>query len=148
MIKPKLKICSVCGDLTRLWLSIPPTCQKCHQRQENSLKRQYKHVSLTQTTDGKKAVPFKPIKKVSDKQAKLNRAYMVLRNAYLKNHPVCEIRWICKGSAATEVHHVKPRAFFLLDETVFKATCRACHDHINTHDAEARELGYLQSKHS
>lgn len=101
---------------------------------------------LTQTSDGKTAKVFR-IKPVSYKLAKKRREYKPLRDQHLIDNPFCQLQILCKGAPATEVHHVKPREFFLCDTTVFRSACRLCHDWIPTHDAEARERGFLLSKH-
>jgi hypothetical protein len=93
--------------------------------------------------------PFKattPIKKISDRQAKLNKAYSVLRAQFLKDHPSCQARIKCHGSEATDIHHKKSRGEYFLDSSTFLATCRACHMWIHSNDAAARALGFLESK--
>ncbi|MCL4780693.1 MAG: HNH endonuclease [Gammaproteobacteria bacterium] len=53
-----------------------------------------------------------------------------LRNWYLSDHPVCEIRTHCRGEAATEVDHVIPisQGGARLDQGNLQATCRRCHN--------------------
>lgn len=55
-MKPKLKICSVCGDPCVLWVSNPKMCKNCAGRFKAEQERQQ---ALTQTEDGQPAKPFK-----------------------------------------------------------------------------------------
>ena len=52
-----------------------------------------------------------------------------LRNAYIRAHPICEIRQKCSGAAAVEVDHILALANGgeRLDETNLQSTCKACH---------------------
>jgi len=151
-MKAKSKQCSFCDYFGPLWKSNPATCPNCAQKHaaKQSIERHrgvFEHKGLVQTIDGKKAKVFK-IKPVGKKLAKKRREYKPLRDQYLVEHPICELQILCNGALATEVHHIKPREFFLCDVSVFKAACHLCHDWIPGHDAEARERGFLMSKHS
>jgi len=54
-------------------------------------------------TDSKVAKPFRVIKKVSDKQAKLNAIYNVAATQFKKDRPLCEARLHgCQGVT----HHI------------------------------------------
>jgi len=64
--------------------------------------------------------------------------YRKLRDRYLKENPTCEI---C-GKTPVELHHKKPRAYFLTDVSVFMSVCRLHHDLIEREDKWARENGY------
>jgi hypothetical protein len=153
MITQKLKICSICNKPAKLWKSKPALCFNCARKQAAAAaieksKGEHNHKGLTASEDGKPAKVFKAIAPVGKKLAKKRREYKPLRDKYLIEHPICELQILCNGSPATEVHHVKPREFFLCDVSVFKAACHLCHDWIPGHDAEARQMGFLQSKHS
>jgi len=53
-----------------------------------------------------------------------------LRNAYIRAHPVCEIREKCSGDvAAVEVDHIQPIAAEgeRLDPDNLQSTCKLCH---------------------
>jgi hypothetical protein len=152
-MKAKPKLCSFCGKISVLWKSSPKTCHACARKQATTeaierSKGEHNHKGLTASEDGKEAKVFKVIAPVSKKLAKKRREYKPLRDQYLIEHQICELQILCNGSPATEVHHVKPREFFLCDVSVFKAACHLCHDWIPGHDAEARQMGFLQSKHS
>ncbi len=45
---------------------------------------------------------------------------------------------------STDVHHVKGRGKFYLDESTWMAVSRESHRWIHNHPKEARELGLLQ----
>lgn len=88
-------------------------------------------------------VARKPPKKVSDKRKVENEKYTVLQEAYLLDHPECEIKLLgCEGKSI-EVHHVKSRGINLNNVSTFMAACRHCHDklHFVLSAKEARELG-------
>jgi len=92
------------------------------------------------------AKAVKPIRQVSSKQAKLNRAYLVIRNEYMKAHKVCEARLPGCTYNATECHHSKGRGEFMLDQTSYKALCHACHVYIELHPKEAKIIGLSASR--
>jgi len=74
---------------------------------------------------------YKPIRKLSPKQAKKQAEYLKVRLEYLNEHPHCEINWAgCTGSA-TDVHHTKGRGENTTEKKYFKASCRTCHDKIH-----------------
>lgn len=82
------------------------------------------------------------IKAASKKRAKQNREYQVVRIQYLIDNPTCQMKVICSGAMATEVHHAKGKIGELLTNTnFFKATCRPCHDWELKNSAEAKEMG-------
>lgn len=131
MIKQKLKFCSICGKLTVLWRSNPAMCKDCSNKAKVSVKPP-KYAT-------------KEIKKVSTKQQKLNAAYMVLRNAFMKNHKACEANLIELAGCtrkATECHHSKGRGQYFLDDTTYIALCHNCHVFIENSPEWAKNKGY------
>jgi hypothetical protein len=84
----------------------------------------------------------KPIKPISDKRKKQQTAYKVLREAYLKEHGVCEI---CGTPNPTDIHHKGGRMEDKLNDfTNVMALCRPCHHEIHHVSPKwARENGYL-----
>ena len=141
MITRKLKKCSVCDVSSVLWKANPPMCKDCYQRHKNS---------LTQTTDGKVAKPFKyrttEIRKISDKQKKLNVAYLAQRAVYLKNNPFCKVGIEgCMGKA-TQVHHKKSRGQYLLQDSTWLPICAYCHHQVETRPQWAKENGFSLSR--
>lgn len=101
----------------------------------------------------KKPQPIKKNKeyKIPPKSKKLGQAeriYHVLRKDYLKDHPVCECgRNNCKRKA-TDIHHKKGRGEYLNDVRYLLAVSRVCHQWIETHPKEAKELGLSISRHT
>jgi len=63
------------------------------------------------------------IKKVSEKQKKRLEKYYLLRDEYLKNHPVCEFEG-CNSKEVT-LHHKKGR----IGENLFNHFCALCFTH-------------------
>ena len=91
---------------------------------------------------------IKPIAPRSPKRAKQEREYLKIRKDFLYYHPLCQanIPSTCK-THSTDVHHKKGRIGQLLtDETKFLSVCRPCHDWIETHPKEAKDLGFSISK--
>lgn len=132
----KAKRCSICHkEFPSLWRSKPPSCQQCTMREKAS-QRGYK-------------VPIKQkqrINSISDKQAKLNKAYSVLATQFKKDNPYCQVKQQCQGAPISDVHHKKGRGKHLLDSSTWLATCRKCHTWLHDNDAEAREKGFIQSR--
>ncbi|WP_277496592.1 HNH endonuclease signature motif containing protein [Elizabethkingia anophelis] len=122
MIPRKKKICKSCE--TEKYLFGKGLCKPCYLRLNN-----------------------KQINKISQKHKELLSEYTVIRKEFLINNPICSVNQISCTKIATDIHHIKPRAFFLNDISVFMSVCRNCHDWIHSNDLEARKLGYLKSKH-
>lgn len=79
---------------------------------------------------------------ISEKKAKELVLYRKLRDEYMKAHPVCEVKSeVCTGRSE-DLHHKKPRAYYLTDVSVFMAVCRSCHEKIEREDSWAREKGF------
>jgi hypothetical protein len=94
----------------------------------------YCHKHNQERLNAGKETKREPIKKVSDKRAKLNAAYSVLKKSYIKRFPKCQVNLQgCKGEAI-DIHHLfsgKNRAKYFLDETTWKGTCNFCHRQIH-----------------
>ena len=87
------------------------------------------------------------IKPRSTKRAKQEREYMKIRAKFLEENPYCQAEWMCCGLLATEIHHKKGKINDLLtDVRYFLAVCRICHQHIELHPKEAKELGFSLSR--
>jgi len=85
----------------------------------------------------------------SSKIVKLNAAYMVLRDQFLKRKPHCEAHLPDCAISACDVHHKAGRiGALLLDDTQFLAVCRTCHNYIETHPKEAKLLDFSKSRES
>ena len=56
-------------------------------------------------------------------------AWTKCRNAYVRQHPVCEIRQKCNGDAVAEVDHIKPLedGGDKLDWDNLQSACKPCH---------------------
>lgn len=131
MIQSKLKECSICHKLSVLWRSNPKTCKDCANKEK--------------VRDTPPKYQTKEIKKVSTKQQKLNAAYKVLRDQFMKNHKNCEANLIELAGCtkkATQCHHPNGRGQYLLDDSRFIALCHNCHSYIETHPLFAKEKGY------
>lgn len=149
MIQAKLKICSICNEPSKLWVSTPKTCKNCAMRLKSSDKPKFK--ALTQTEDGKIAKAFKvystkAIKQVSTRQIKLNAAYKVLRDQFMKLHPACQAGLDGCTVKATECHHMRGRGEYLLNDKYYLALCNNCHRWINEHNEAATAMGFCQSR--
>ena len=137
----KLKECSVCHELTVLWLSNPPTCKYCANANKVPVAHVYKPMRTYCTTAIKKVKTDQQIR-----QAKLNAAYLVLRKVFIKAHPICQGRIKCAGSLATEVHHKRGRGEYLLDARTFLALCSECHHFCEMHPEFAKALGFSEDR--
>lgn len=89
-------------------------------------------------TDKKK--PKKWIAPVSEKQAERLAEYRVVRDEYLRDHPVCEFP-DCKSEDVT-LHHSKGRCGNLLtDMKWFKALCDKHHREVEESPLKSKEMG-------
>lgn len=119
----KLKPCCNCHTPSVIWKRRDKKlwCKDCWYR-----------VGVNQEGETKPA----PIPKKSDRRAKLDAAYSVLRKAYLEAHPDCELQCSdeCTGRA-TEIHHLYwagNREEYMNDFTEVKGGCHNCHDFVHT----------------
>lgn len=110
------------------------TCLSIERDREKKANRPKKEVAYLQrgTT---------PIKKVSDKRKEENKEYALLRDAYLKEHTICE----CCGSTPSDcIHHRKGRQNSLLCEVqYFMAVCDSCHVAIHADPNWSFDNGYM-----
>ena len=81
----------------------------------------------------------------------LRGAYKVLRASYLLDHRLCEAGASepCqrRRRRATEIHHTRGRGGYLLDMSTWLAVCPWCHRYIHDHPREARERGWMITRH-
>lgn len=90
----------------------------------------------------------KPVKRISDKEAKRLAKYHKLREGYLNAHLLCQakIKDVCT-LIATEIHHTAKRVGDnLTDVESFLAVCPHCHRHIESVMSanERRGKGFLK----
>ena len=90
--------------------------------------------------------PRQKINLKSTKMQKTERAYSVLRKAFLVQHPVCKASLHVCTVKSTDVHHMKGRGKYHLDTTTWVALCRSCHMWIEENPDVSEELGYTQSR--
>lgn len=88
----------------------------------------------------------KSIKKITKKLRGLTMKYIQLRTVFLKDHPLCEAKLDECTKVATEIHHMKGRGKYLLDDSTFLATCRNCHNWLENHPKLAKLLGFSDSR--
>jgi hypothetical protein len=87
---------------------------------------------------------YTPIRKVSKRRARMNRAYSKLRKAYLEEYPTCQV---CQRLASSEIHHLRGRTGERLNDTTFwLALCSLCHDRIHRNPLGARNNGLMADR--
>jgi hypothetical protein len=132
----KLKECSQCNQMVYLWKSNPKLCKGCATSQS---KRPILSPSK-QRSPSEPIVSKVKIKSVSDKRLLALKEYRVVRDAYMRDHKICE-HPEC-SSPSTELHHSKGRIGKLLtDPLYFKALCHAHHEWAEKNPILAKELG-------
>lgn len=133
-----IKTCTSCGFQGNMFRSKPLLCRNCANRS---------HVS-NDNAKGEVLVHKSPIKAVSDKQAKINQAYTVLRKQFLKDYTECQVKLhVCSG-IATQIHHCysgSNKRKHYLDSSTYKAICADCHRVLHD-DLSADELYFLGLK--
>lgn len=140
MLQSKPKKCDGCSEVTTIWKKEGKQkfCKQCWSS------RTFKGMSST-----KKPTAKKPMRLQSSKIVKLNVAYSVLREQFMKNHPLCQARIPGCNINATDIHHKKGRVGNLfLDDSEFLAVCRMCHTWIENNPAEAKLLDFSKSRES
>lgn len=140
MIQPKKKKCDgECGQLAYIWKNEggKKYCKNCY------LKSRCAHeIANTKPTKKQYRIPSK-----SSKKAKLDTAYSILREQYLKARPLCQanLQGICKNLSC-DIHHKQGRGIYQNDTTTWLAVCRPCHDWIEMNSEAAREMGLSTSR--
>jgi arylamine N-acetyltransferase len=86
------------------------------------------------------------MKKVSSKMSKINNEYSKLRKEYLIEHQMCHAKIYNCSLRATDVHHKKGRGKYHLDVGTWMPVCRSCHNWIEEHPEESKDLGFSISK--
>ena len=102
----KLKTCSICKEEKYLWISSPKTCKTCYGKIQSINKPKQSNLQ-----DKPKSV-LKRIKSVSDKRLAELAEYRVVRDLYLREHPICEF-YTC-DCREVELHHMAGRIGKLL----------------------------------
>lgn len=88
-----------------------------------------------------KVTAVRPVKKITEKRAKQNREYLGMREQFLDQYPMCQIKDCTRKS--TQIHHIQGKANDLLTNPEnFLAICDECHRTITEHSAEAIKEGY------
>lgn len=126
MIQVKLKPCNGCKELKQIWKSHGKKkyCKDCWYKMEKP----------------------KPIAPRSVKMQKTMDEYTKKRLAFLALHPLCQARLQSCTQKATDVHHKAGRGEYHNVMSTWLAVCRSCHDWIETHPTEAKELGYSETR--
>lgn len=86
------------------------------------------------------------IRKVSIKLSKEQAVYRGKRIIFLAENPYCVAQLDGCLGIATDVHHAQGRGKFLNNVSTWKPTCRPCHNYIETHVSEAKELGLSKDR--
>lgn len=136
MIQAKPKECSNCKKITVLWRSNPKLCKDCAM----SLGKRANLKPSEQRSPSEPIVSKVKIKSVSQGRLLALKEYRVLRDAYMRDHKVCE-HPDC-NAPSTELHHSKGRIGELLTNPFyFKALCHSCHVWTEKNPILAKELG-------
>ena len=80
-------------------------------------------------------------KVVSEKKKERLAKYYELRDAYLKEHTVCER---CGTTRNLTLHHLRGRGKYLLE--YFCCLCLMCHSWVHDHPVEAEKEGFLMKR--
>lgn len=137
-MRAKPKLCAGCGETKPIW--------KNHEGNRFCKECWYKQASVEHPTPRKSQ-----IKPKSDKQNVLDRVYSNLRKDFLsqKEHSKCEAKLQnCMRTTGLDltIHHTKGRGAYYLDTSTWIAVCLSCHEWIETHPAEAKQLLLSQNR--
>lgn len=124
----KPKQCAACGELKSIW--------KNHLGEKYCKDCWYKKAPVSFP---KQRTPINP---KSDKKAVEDKIYSKLRKLFLERYPYCQARLDGCTAVSTDVHHKKGRGEEYLNQDTWLSTCRTCHDWIEKHPIEAKELGF------
>lgn len=137
MIQPKLKTCSACGEDKVIWKNHEGQkfCKECWQRQSP--------VKFPKKTG--------ILKLSSDKKKPLDQLYSKLRKEFLDQPHNATCRAKLPGCLNTmgqnlTVHHTKGRGRYYLDIETWIPLCMSCHQWVEEHPAQAKELNLSQTR--
>jgi len=133
----KLKKCAGCGLDKVIWKNSQGKkyCKDCWYSQEI--------VKLPSNS--------RPLKPKSDKKDVLDVLYSKMRKEFLSepSNSTCRAKLPgCMGQFKENltVHHTKGRGLYYLDKKTWIPLCLSCHEWVETHPKEAREMNLSQSK--
>jgi hypothetical protein len=136
-MQAKPKQCAGCEELKPIWKNHlgKKYCKDCWYR-----------VEVPKTPSSKK-----PLKPVSDKKDVLDVLYSKLRKEFLNKpeNATCFAKLpCCQGGFKEEltVHHTKGRGRYYLDTKTWIALCMSCHQWVETHHEEAKEMNLSQHR--
>jgi len=135
-MQSKKKYCSGCDSEQYIWKNHEGKkyCKMCWSSQNKSIKKPKAILS-----------PRGQIAQKSDKQKAIDKAYTLMRKAYMTQNPLCNIKipGVCTGPSC-DVHHTAGRGIQTLVQATWVATCRECHNYCHSNPLEARKLGFLK----
>ena len=136
-----------CANGCRYGVFSKGLCKSCWNRQYGKPIKKNPDARPLKRTQLKKAT--KPIKKASKKRQEQLNKYYPLREKFLKERNLCELKVDDKCTViATEVHHeIGKENELLLEVKFWKAGCRHCHHIITEKSKEAIENGQSISRH-
>jgi len=156
----KLKLCSGCQTMKVIWKAKTKEhgmlCKDCYNKPKVGYT--FKEDKISYDANG---VPYqkevrivdikpsnqKPISKVSVKQLERLKEYKKVRDAYMKEHPICEAQLDHCTGKSTDLHHGRGRIGSLLtDVSNFHALCSYCHHVVETRPSMAKELGLSKNR--
>ena len=82
-----------------------------------------------------------PLRRVSPKQQERLKRYYAAADAYMDEHPMCEMPGC--SYHADEIHHKMGRGIHIDNPEHFMAICREHHRKIEDNKTWAREKGYI-----
>lgn len=105
------------------------------------------HQYLRTDKKPKMALTKTSIAAMSDNLKKKIDSYADQRVVFLARNPLCKGKCCteCTGQSM-EVHHMRGRGIYLLDEKTWLPVCRFCHIWIEEHPALAKLLNLSQSR--
>jgi len=97
----------------------------------------------------KKAAPAKIPKRInpmSARQRERRTVYMKVRKSFLKEHPICQARFVDCTGKSTQIHHMYGRhGSNYTDPKTFIAVCMKCHEFIHRNPERAFKAGVMGS---
>lgn len=132
IMKPQQKLCDGCGKVRPIWKNI-------------NGERFCKYCAIAVST--KKSAKGVQAPRTSRKKQKQDSRYSEMRAAFLLSSQLClaHLPGICT-THATDVHHKRGRGQYYLDITTWLPVCRACHNWIELHPIEAKQLGFSEDR--
>lgn len=148
----KPTVCRHCGSINTHYSFQCPTIRKPIARvsKNNNIVSNLKVGDTFETKEGPcriVEIEKTPIAPISKQQKKRLAEYRIIRDQFMKEHPMCQAFLSgCTGRSGDLHHKAGKIGKLLTDVRYFMAVCRSCHNWIGQNHSEALKYGFVTTR--